>query len=127
MEDLASMCERLCLTAFCCPGLAVSHSSPQCRFLLSGGGLCGWTATVVAGRAVALCRCVAGWCGSFRGVLWLDLVRPSVGVPCLVLWCLLVRSAASCCVLTCCEAGSDPNWVQFSIFERFSRFQRFRI
>ena len=41
---------------------------PRCRCQLSGGGLCGWTATVVAGRAVAPCRCVAGWCGSFRGV-----------------------------------------------------------
>ena len=51
---------------------------------------------------MALCRCVAGWCGSFRAVRWLDLVRPSVSVPCLVLWCTVVRRAASCRVVTCC-------------------------
>ena len=51
---------------------------------------------------MALCRCVAGWCGSFRGVRWLDLVRPSVSVPLLVLSCVVVRRAASCRVLTCC-------------------------
>ena len=77
-------------------------SSARCRFLLSGGGLCEWTATVIAGRALALCRCVAAWCGSFRVVRWLDLVRPSLSVPCLVLWCVVVRRAASCRVLTCC-------------------------
>ena len=33
---------------------------------------------------------------------WLDLVRPLVSVPCLVLWCVVVRRAASCRVLTCC-------------------------
>ena len=87
---------------FVWPWVSRVPSSPRCRFLLSGGGLCGWTATVVAGHAVALCRCVAGWCGSFRGVRWLNLVRPSVSVPCLVLWCVVVRRAASCRVLTCC-------------------------
>ena len=51
---------------------------------------------------MALCQRVAGWCGSFRGVRWFDLVRPSVSVPCLVLWCAVVRRAASCPVLTCC-------------------------
>ena len=87
---------------FVWPWVSRIPSSPRCRFSLSGGGLCGWTATVVAGRAVASCRCVAGWCGSFRGVRWLDLVRPSVSVPCLVLRCVVVRRAASCRVLTCC-------------------------
>ena len=87
---------------FMWPWVSRVPSFPRCRFLLSGGGLCGWTATVVAGRAVALCRCVAGWCGSFRGFQWLDLVRPSVSVPGLVLWCVVVRHAVSCCVLTCC-------------------------
>ena len=87
---------------FVWPWVSRVPSSPRCRFQLSGGGLCGWTATVAAGRAVALCRFVAGWCGSLRGVRWLDLVRPSVSVPCLVLWCVVVRRAASCRVLTCC-------------------------
>ena len=77
-------------------------SSPRCRFQLSGGGLRGLTATVVARCAVALCRCVAGWCGSFRGVRWFELVRPSVSVLCLVLCCAVVRRAAWCRVLTCC-------------------------
>ena len=57
---------------------------------------------MVAGRAVAPCRCVAGWCGSFQGLRWLVLVRPLVRVPCLVLWCAVVRRAASCCFVTCC-------------------------
>ena len=87
---------------FVWPQVSCIPPSPRCRFYLSGGSLCGWTATVVAGRAVALCRCVACWCGSFRGVRWLDLVRPSVSVHCLVLWCVVVRRAASCRVLTCC-------------------------
>ena len=87
---------------FLWPWVSRVFSSQRCRFYFSGGSLCGWTATVVAGRAVALCRGVAGWCGFFRGVRWLDLVRPSVSVPCLVLWCVVVRRAASCCVLTCC-------------------------
>ena len=33
---------------------------------------------------------------------WLDLVRLSVSVLCLVLWCVVVRRASSCRVLTCC-------------------------
>ena len=51
---------------------------------------------------MALSRCVAGCRGSFWGVLSLDLVRPSVSVPCFVLWCAVVRRAVSCRVLTCC-------------------------
>ena len=61
------------------------------RFQFSGGGLCGSTATVVVGRAVAACRCLTGWWGSFRGVRWLVFVRPSVSVPC-------------CGVVVCCSA-----------------------
>ena len=45
---------------------------------------------------------MAGWCGSFQSVRWLDLVRLSVSVPCLVSWYLVVRRAASCRILTCC-------------------------
>ena len=82
---------------FVWPWVSRVPSSLRCRLQLSGGGLCGWTATVVA-----LCRCVAGWCRSFRVVRWLDLVRPSVSVPCLVPWCVVVRRAALCRVLTCC-------------------------
>ena len=88
--------------SFVWPWVSRVPLSPRCQFQLSGGGLCGWTATVVAGRVVDLCLCVAGWCGSFRGVRGLVLVRSSVSVPCLVLWCVLVRRAASCRVLTCC-------------------------
>ena len=77
-------------------------SSLRCRCSLSGGGLCGWTTTIVAGRAVALCWCVAGWCASFWALWWLDLVGFSVSVPCLVLWCVVVRRAALFRVLTCC-------------------------
>ena len=73
-------------------------SPPRCWFQISHGGLCGQTATVVAGRAVAPCRCVAGRCGSFRGVWWLVLVRPSASVPC---FGVLVCSGAPCCVLPC--------------------------
>ena len=51
---------------------------------------------------MAPCPCVVGWCGSFWDVRWLGLVRPLVSVPCLVLWCAVVRRAASCRVLTCC-------------------------
>ena len=57
---------------------------------------------MLAGRVVAPCQCVAGWCGCFRGVRWLDLIRPTVSVLCLVLCCAVVRRAASCCVVTCC-------------------------
>ena len=87
---------------FMCPWVSRVPSSPRCRFKLSGSSLCGRTATIVAGRAVALCRCVAGWWGSFRGARWLDFVRPSVSVPCLVFRCVVVRRAASCRLLTCC-------------------------
>ena len=81
---------------FVWPWLSRVPLSPRCRFLLSGAGLCGWTATVVAGRAVVR------WCRSFRGVRWPNLVRPSVSVPCLVLWGVVMRRAAPCRVLTCC-------------------------
>ena len=39
---------------------------------------------------------MAGWCGSFRGVPWLGLVRPSVSVPCLG---VVVCCGAPCCVV----------------------------
>ena len=53
-------------------GAEVSRVSPppRCRYSLSDGGLCGRTATVVAGRAVASCRCLVGCCCAF----W--VVRP---------------------------------------------------
>ena len=59
---------------FVWPWISRVPSSGRCMCYFAGGGLCGCTATVVAGRAVALCRCVLGWCGSFRGVRWLDSV-----------------------------------------------------
>ena len=71
------------------PWVSPVLSSPRCRFSLSGGGWCGWTATVVAGRAVALCRSVAGWCGSFGvcgGLIWLDPRLASLAWCCRVLW-----------------------------------------
>ena len=88
---------------FVCPwvrraGVFRVLSPPRCRFSLSGGGLCGWTATVVAGRAVAPYQCVAGWCGSFRGVRWLVLVRPLVSVPC---FGVVVCCRALCCAVPC--------------------------
>ena len=87
---------------FVWPWVSRVPSSLRCRLYLYGGGLCWWTATFVAGLALALCRRVAGWWGSFREVRWFDVVGPSVSVPCLVLWCVVVRRAASCPVWTCC-------------------------
>ena len=86
-------------------------SPPGFRFYLSG-----WTASIVAGRAVAPCRCVAGQCGSFRVVRWLVLVSPSGygqpgrGVPLcaasrpVVLWRVVFWGALSCCVALWCAA-----------------------
>ena len=73
-------------------------SPPRCGYSPYGGSLCGRPATVVAWRAVAPCRCVAGWSGSFRGVRWLVLVRPSVSVPC---FGVVVCCGAPCCFVPC--------------------------
>ena len=44
------------------------------------------------------CWCVAGWCGAFRDVRRLVLVRPSVSVPC---FGVAVCCGAPCCVVPC--------------------------
>ena len=60
--------------------------------------LFGRTASVVAGRTVAPCWCVPGWCGASQGVWRLVLARPSVTVAC---FGVVVCCGALCCVVLC--------------------------
>ena len=79
-----------------------------CRLELSGGGLCGWAAAVVAGRAMGPSGCAAALCGvvpllwarflPFRAVRRLARVRPTVSVPC---FGVVVCIGAPCCVVPC--------------------------
>ena len=87
----------------CVKGDGVFHvlSPPRCRFQLSGGSSCGWTATVVTGRAVALAAVwragavPSGLCGRLFSLdLWLASLA-------LVLWCSVVRRVAPCRAVVC--------------------------
>ena len=95
-------------------GAGVSCVSPplRCWYYPSGGGLCGRTAAVVAGRAVAPCRCIVGCCGAFRGLRRLGRVRPWVSVPCsgVVVCCgapcwPMLCFGAPCYVVPCCAVS----------------------
>ena len=90
----------LCWVGCCARRLRVALGQP-CPFVSAVPVLTFWRRLVWVERHCC-CRCVAGWCGSFRGVRWLHLVRPSVSIPCLVLWCVVVHRVASCRVLRCC-------------------------
>ena len=86
--------------------LVVSASPWPVAWLFPGGG-----GGCTVGRVVAFSPCVVGYCGGirwpwacffpFRDVRRLDLVRPTVSVPCLVaVVCFGV--AVLCCAVLCC-------------------------
>ena len=100
--DLASV-----VAALASVGVCVSSSAPNSSVQVDSSRACpprlagpepSGTIHDLGQHFQAPCRCVAGWCGSFRFVRWLDLVTPSVSVPC---FGVVVCCGAPCCVVPC--------------------------